>query len=281
MKRVAVLMTVHNRKEKTLRCFDCLYANKLPEGYELVVFLTDDGCTDGTCEAVREKYPNTIIIKGNGNLYWSRGTRLAWSEASKYDFDFYLWLNDDTYIYDKSLAEILFSSEKNFNSAILVGATQSEYTKKCTYGVYINEKPLEPNGNFQECYNINGNFVLIPRDVFKKLGNIDNHYHHSGGDTYYGLLAQKNGVHVYLIGEYVGTCESHEKPPKWTDPNEPFIERWRDLNKPNGMPLGILFYHQRLFYGLPVAVFHILTTIFRCCCPRLWEYVKSLWYLTT
>ena len=57
MKRIAVLMTVHNRREKTLLCLERLFANRMPEGYSMAVYLTDDGCTDGTAEAVSAQYP--------------------------------------------------------------------------------------------------------------------------------------------------------------------------------------------------------------------------------
>ena len=275
MKRIAVLLTVHNRKDKTIKCLDCLYGSVVPDGYTFEVYLTDDGCTDGTAEAVREKYPKVHIIQGDGNLFWARGMRVAWTEAAKGDYDYYLWLNDDTYIFENALMEILHAAEATHDKAVLAGATKSAVTGQVTYGVIINEKKIEPNGNLQEGYGLNGNFVLISRDVYNKLGNMDKHYHHAGGDIHYGLLAKKMGVPVYLIGEYAGTCEAHEKLDKWTDPEVPFLERWKNLNRPNGMPLKILFYQQRTFQGLPKAIFHTFTTIFRCCFPKTFMTLKS------
>lgn len=274
-KHIAVLMTVFNRKDKTLRCLDCLYANKMPEEYSFDVYLTDDGCTDGTPDAVREKYPNVNIIQGDGNLFWARGMRVAWNEAAKHDYDYYLWLNDDTYIYQDALSNIIKAAEVTNGKAVLAGATKSAVTSECTYGLIVNEKKLVPNGSLQEGYGLNGNFVLISREVFRQLGNMDKHYHHAGGDTHYGLLAKKKGVPVYLIGEYIGTCEGHEKLDKWTDPEVPFRERWKNLNRPNGMPLNILFYQQKTFYGLPTAIFHTFTTLFRCCFPKAFMFLKG------
>jgi len=39
MKHTAVLLTCHNRREKTLSCLAALYACVLPEGYRFDVFL--------------------------------------------------------------------------------------------------------------------------------------------------------------------------------------------------------------------------------------------------
>ena len=56
MKTIAVLLTVFNRKEKTIQCLKRLY-NILPlEGYLVDVYLTDDGRTDGTPEAAAEQF---------------------------------------------------------------------------------------------------------------------------------------------------------------------------------------------------------------------------------
>ena len=45
-------MTVHNRKEKTLKCLSQIYSMNIPEDVKLDVYMTDDGCTDGTPETV-------------------------------------------------------------------------------------------------------------------------------------------------------------------------------------------------------------------------------------
>lgn len=51
----------------------------------LSVYLTDDGCTDGTSQAVRDifKGKDITIMQGDGNLYWAGGMRFAWKEALK------------------------------------------------------------------------------------------------------------------------------------------------------------------------------------------------------
>lgn len=48
MKSIAVLLTVFNRKEKTLHALQNLFAQQLPEGVALEKYVVDDGCTHGT-----------------------------------------------------------------------------------------------------------------------------------------------------------------------------------------------------------------------------------------
>ena len=73
MKRIAALLTVYIRCDTTLRCLRELEKQKLPQGFIVDIYLTDDGCTDGTPQRVASEYPHVHIIKGNGNLYWNRG----------------------------------------------------------------------------------------------------------------------------------------------------------------------------------------------------------------
>ena len=45
MKRIAALLTVYNRCDTTLRCLRELEKQKLPQGFIVDIYLTDDGCT--------------------------------------------------------------------------------------------------------------------------------------------------------------------------------------------------------------------------------------------
>lgn len=111
--KLAVLMTCHNRKDKTMTCLSSLYKASQPIDYSIDVFLVDDGSTDGTGEAVKEKYPEVNIIKGDGSLFWNQGMRLAWNVASsRCSYDFYLWLNDDVILFEHALRELI-DTEKN------------------------------------------------------------------------------------------------------------------------------------------------------------------------
>ena len=50
---LAVLLTCHNRKDKTLACLESFYLAEKPVGYTFDIFLVDDGSTDGTNNAVK------------------------------------------------------------------------------------------------------------------------------------------------------------------------------------------------------------------------------------
>lgn len=276
MQNIAVLLTVFNRKEKTLECLKSLHEQLPLEGYHVDIYLTNDGCTDGTPEAIKQRFPHVCIINGDGNLFWNRGMFLAWQEAAKKDYDFYIWLNDDTFVYLQMLQTLLKASYIKNNKAIIVGPTQSRDHSKATYGGRLSNGDLIiPNGDLVQIDYFNGNIVLVPKDVFYKLGNLDYYFTHSKGDFDYGLRAGKKSIEMFQVGSFLGECDSHDYLDKWCDPKVPLLQRIKMMNQPNGMPPKETFHLEKRHYGLIIAVFHFFTIYIRCIFPKLWIKLKQ------
>ena len=216
MIKIAVLITCHNRKEKTIKCLHALFNQYDIEEVKLKVFLVDDGSTDGTKQAINELFPNVTVIEGTGNLFWARGTSLAWQEAlkSKEKFDYYLWLNDDTYLINAAIKELL-KTQRN-DTAIIVGSVCDPITKREVYGgVKLTNKSLRPfrfeitdiTGKPQEIDLMNGNVVLVPHSVCNKIGIIDNFFEHAYADVEYSLRARKNDITILLTATHIAECK--------------------------------------------------------------------------
>jgi len=273
-KNVAVLITCHNRRHKTLACLEALYNCKMPEGYAYDVFLVDDGSTDGTGEAVRTSYPKVNVIQGNGNLYWNRGMHLAWKTAAeKQHYDFYLWLNDDSYLYNNALQEIICCSEKMQHNALICGFLCSEKDSiKTTYGGSTLTKKLNPNGDLQNVSLINGNVVLIPVIIFNSVGLIDRIFPHAIGDYDYGQKVIKNRFEVKTTTAFVGTCEKNEKLPLWCYRSTPLLKRIKYLYSPLGSAHPYYFFiYEKRHFGLLVAIKHFISIHLRVLFPDLWK----------
>lgn len=255
-KLIAVLLTVHNRKAKTLSCLKELYNQVLPNGFSFDVYLTDDGCTDGTPEEVVNIYPTVKIIKGDGNLFWNRGMYLAWEEAAKTkDYDFYLWLNDDTTLLQGALEGLLSEANEKPDS-VIVGPTHSIVEPhKLTYSGYSANRLIYPNGRLQCCETFNGNIVLISREIFHLTGNLDWVYRHAIGDVDYGWRVTRSGHYNYVSCEFRGICENNPRPPLWTCKDVPFHKRWENFYSPlgYGQP-GPMFHFNRKNFGLGRAI---------------------------
>ncbi|NJB35393.1 glycosyltransferase family 2 protein [Croceivirga sp. JEA036] len=270
---VAVLLTCFNRVAKTLACLDNLFGH-IPEELNLEVFLVDDGSTDGTGEAVRSNFPEVHVIQGTGSLYWNRGMHLAWQTAAAHkSFDIYLLLNDDTFLYEKALDELLEISKSLDHKAVICGAFCGVDSKEFTYGGRdAKGNPVVPNGNIQKCVSLNGNCLWIPKYVYNAVGNLDPIFPHAIGDFDYGQRALKKNITLVTTKTFIGTCESNPRLPAWCYSDVPFKKRIRSLYSPlgNSHPKYYFIYIKRHF-GVLMAIKQFLSIHLRLLIPSLWK----------
>lgn len=271
--KLAVLITVHNRIEKTLRCLHCLKEAVGKLDMPVDVYLVDDASTDGTAEKIRGLFPEVVIIPGNGKLFWNRGMRLAWETAANHgNYDYYLWLNNDSYLFQDSLHVLLNHSKSKANRAIISGRTISETTKEHTYGgMTKNGRMISKTGKLESCALINGNCVLITKEVFLKVGYLDNFFTHSTGDFDYSLRANKFGFKSYVTDETIAYCEANPLPPVWCRPNSKLPFRLKNLYSPLGynQPHKHFVFDLR-HYGLKDAIKHFISLHIRAFFPKYW-----------
>lgn len=220
--RIAAVMTCHNRREKTLACLASLREQRLDD-IVIDVVLVDDGSTDGTATAVEESFPEVEILCGDGALFWAPGMRLALAHAARGDYDFYLWLNDDTEL-DKDAVETLLATyrevtERGHFEPVVVGSTRDPRDGAITYGGRVRPSAWRPS-RFQTVNpadrplpvaTMNGNVVLVPRAVYRTVGNMSP-YRHSFADQDYGLRVRAAGFSVWTAPGTVAACSKNENP---------------------------------------------------------------------
>lgn len=244
---IAVLMTCHNRVKKTLQCLDSLFAQKMQSSVNINVFLVDDGSTDDTAKAVRERFPHVKVLSGDGSLYWNRGMHLAFGEALKSGFDYYLWLNDDIMLHEDALAVLinlhLNLLQKGRAHSIIIASTKDPNTGEFTYGGYLQRgrfnplklKLVPPADVPISCDAFCGNCVLIPKQVAEVVGNIDPAYQHRWGDVDYGLRAKASGCEIWVAPGYLADCESNPMADQWKNPRLPLKKRLQELHSIKGL----------------------------------------------
>ncbi len=242
--KIAVIMTCYNRRNTTLACLKALYQQN-----NFDVYLTDDGSSDGSAKAIKAAYPEVKILQGDGNLFWVGGMHLAFDEAIKNQHDYYLWLNDDTFLEADALSKLLQTHQELIaqgnSDSIVVGSTKDPTTGKATYGGALKSPKwysnkfefLAPSSIPQKCDAMYGNCVLIPQSVVAKVGNIDKAFVHSLGDLDYALRASKCGCQIWIAPGFIGTCTKNSIRNSWADTNLNLLERLRKVLQIKGFPL--------------------------------------------
>lgn len=181
-------MPVHNKLEYTSKCVEMLVrqiseSNLMNSTFQIVI--TDDGSTDGTDEWLEKNYPEVLVLKGDGNLWWSGGVNVAAKymvEEGRTDY-LLLWNND--IIADSNYFNEIDSLLPDLDENTIVGSKiycLDPPDLVWSYGGVFNPRTgvrymighLEPDGEkFQESNVVDwlpGMGTLIPINVVHMIG---------------------------------------------------------------------------------------------------------------
>lgn len=222
--KFAILLTCHNRAEKTIRCLESAQGalkfctKKIIWHY----YITDDACQDNTFERIKTIIPEEqiTVIKADGNAFWAGGMRMAWSRALEDGvWDFFLLLNDDTFLFENCIEQLLYvdnySKLKYNQKGVYCGFVGDPNSPtNITYGAKMYQKSsvffgaidLQPNGIPQECIMPNANVLLVSNAVVEKIGILDKVFTHGAADWDYGIRASRRGCPVLTTCGICGTC---------------------------------------------------------------------------
>ena len=284
MNKVAVLITCHNRKEKTLACLSSFYACETPSNYRFEIFMVDDGSTDNTSLEVANKFPNVTIVTGSGNLFWAGGMRLAWDTASaKGGYAAFLLLNDDVLLKKDCLCKLVETHTYAVNNVvpgIYIGATASAASGMVSYGGYqivknnflIKSKLAIPEKEPVACDYANANILFVSKYAIDKLGKLDTRYTHSLADYDYTRRAVEKNIPLLLAPGILGSCED-DHGNNWKAGTVSLKKRIEYLKSPKGLAYSEYLYYTKKHFPLTVPYYFTmiwLKTLF----PFLWEVFK-------
>ncbi|MDZ7957616.1 MAG: glycosyltransferase family 2 protein [Aulosira sp. DedQUE10] len=205
---IAVVIPTHNRIIELLECLESVYRQK---NVKLQVFVINDGSQDGTTESVRKAYPQTQIIEGDGNLWWTGATNVGITAAREQDFKYILLLNDDNILADGALKTLL-NYAQNHPDTIVGSLVLIKGTNTIGYagaginwfkgGPFLKDYRHEYKGQYQNMIDadfLGGQGVMIASSIFSKIGMFDStsfpHYH---GDADFYLRASAGGIKIVV-----------------------------------------------------------------------------------
>ena len=127
----AILIPVFNHLELTGKMLDSLQAALGQcQGAKFHVIVIDDGSTDGTSEWVEKNHPEVVLLKGDGNLWWSGAVNVGASHALdvlKVDY-LVLWNND-------------ISFREDYFTTMVRAVNNSEMPVILGSKIYVDENP--------------------------------------------------------------------------------------------------------------------------------------------
>ncbi len=224
---ISVVIPVHNRREFTRQCLACLAAQTYRDFQVIVV---DDGSTDGTDRMIAQEYPDVVVLRGDGNLWWTEATNWGVRYAQKHrdagPENFVLTLNDDTRVGENYLQTMLETYHQHKPCLVGSVSVDSDNPQKLEYaganfelytagGRHLAEdygydyQELLKRTSFVESHSLPGRGTLIPMAVFDKIGLFDSkNYIHYMADIEFSVRARKADYRLIIsaasvVYEYV------------------------------------------------------------------------------
>ncbi len=230
-RKIAVIVPVHNRQDITLNYLRQMQEIEVDGTASLDIIIVDDGSTDGTADAVREQFPNAVILRGDGNLWWTGAVNVGVQYALENKYDSILIMNDDLDLDTDFLTCLLDVANRNpgsLVSSVTVNRTEANQDVILTAGfkrvgffgdmvtLHAGETCLGDLEEVIKCDFLTGASLLVPIDVFGKIGLFDaRNFPHGMGDFEFTLRASLNGYPCLVAtGSRVYT-EYNPKYPAW------------------------------------------------------------------
>jgi GT2 family glycosyltransferase len=206
-----ILIPIYNRRDITLSCLKHLDQTNTLSEYKIVVI--DDESTDGTANVIELEYPNVIVLKGDGNLWWTGAIALGMQYAFGQGAEYVFWLNDDC-LPDPDALEILVNYMQRHPEVIVAPACYTEDRLTLIENGCQNQKRLTAQpGEIVSVQTLSGYCVGLSKQVYTAIGtpNAKRFPQYCGDDTYI-LKATRSGFKAYILGDAKVTLANLAEP---------------------------------------------------------------------
>ncbi len=220
---VYVIVVTYNGMRWLDRCFGSIAASELP----VKTIVLDNGSTDGTVEALRERYPGVELIETGANLGFGRANNMGIRRAMDAGCDYVYLLNQDAWIDPDTIGRLVGIQQDNPEYFILSpiqltgdrdrpdpNFLKQSRERKCPG--YLKDvergevKPLYPTTFVMAAH------WLLPRKSLETIGGFAPVFPHSGEDNnYFHRLiyhGYKGGIcpGIYAVHDRAGRKASPE-----------------------------------------------------------------------
>ncbi len=189
--RIIAIVVTYNGSKWIDKCFGSLVLSSIP----MEILAIDNGSSDNTPELIKQKFPQVEIIETGENLGFGRANNLGLKRALDKKADFAFLLNQDAWIKNETIAELIKVYDKNPDYGILspihLNGQGNAIDPKFASAIvkqnpkFINDAYFDTKKDTYEVTFVNAAIWLIPLKTLKIVGGFDTFFHMYGEDTDY------------------------------------------------------------------------------------------------
>ncbi len=215
--KLAVILVNYNGKNYNEACIESVRANRT-DG-EVRIIVVDNASTDGSLQALRERYgeeEQIELVELDDNYGFSRANNVGIRSAMAWGADAVLLLNNDTEIGETMLSELLACARRHPDSMIVpkiyysddreriwsAGGSVSPVVQKVRH-IGLDE---EDRGQYdEECrtFFATGCCLFLPVQVIGRAGVLDERFFLYYEDTEYSFRLGELGIDIYYCPKAV------------------------------------------------------------------------------
>jgi len=197
--KLFIIVLNYNGRDTLKKCLESIYLSDY-ENKEVVV--VDNASTDGSFDEMRRHFQKFHFIKNNQNIGFAAGNNVAIKWSLEKMADYVLLLNNDAYLEKNTLSILIRETEKNKKPGIFCPLIYNGYTNKIWFsGGKIDWLKMRAIHQAGKTDFISGCAMLIHKDVFKKIGLLDEKFFLYYEDADFSFRARKAGFDLKIIPE--------------------------------------------------------------------------------
>lgn len=207
--QIFAIIVIYNglQRDWIFKCFNSIKKSEVP----LQIIAIDNASTDGSVTAIKEHFPDVILIESKENLGFGGANNLGIKKALELGGDYFFLLNQDAWIEPDTVSKLIEHAQKNTEYGVLSP-------------MHLNGKGNALDFNFSLyitpsfCKNLYSDFVmnkvenriyesgficaaawLITKESLKKVGGFSpTFFHYSEDDNYVQRLSYK-GLKIGIL----------------------------------------------------------------------------------
>jgi N-acetylglucosaminyl-diphospho-decaprenol L-rhamnosyltransferase len=203
--RVAAVIPIHNGRDLTLRLLDSLLTGSfVPD----IVIVVDDGSSDGSADAISDRFPVVQVVSADGSLWWSGAFNMGAQVALQAGCDFIWSLNNDCVVEHDSLSLLLHTLKvtpgavacprvhywPDDGRTMSLGGTVNWFWRGPKLRGYAQTLPRDYVGGLTDVEWLPAMGLLLPAKAFQMVGGVDaSIFPHYRGDIDFSLRLVKHG----------------------------------------------------------------------------------------
>ncbi len=217
---ISLVILNYNGREVLEKCLASVFRVDYPSFSVIVV---DNNSADGSLEAAKTKFSKAVFIKNEQNRGFASGNNIGIRFSLERGADYVLLLNNDTEVASDFLTSLVAVSEENKKVGILSPVIFKGNSKKVWFSggkidwFRMKTRHIRELGGGKAYLSdfITGCAMLVKKEVFKKIGLLDEDFFLYWEDADFSVRARKAGFECMVVpASKINHSEKSENNPK-------------------------------------------------------------------